>query len=172
MQSILSTVQQLGGRRDRWAAYLPQVMLTYNTRPHSALSSGGIAVSPFMALFNRQPASLFSDKPLSTAFEASMSAGLAVGVKARLNHHLNEHTANRASREALSDANDDAASAADSPLVCSPLSGQTYGADVHSSRGGRPTWSDCARPSLRIGRWVAPWLDRMVPGPQPHAQTA
>ena len=133
MQSILSTVQQLGGRRDRWAAYLPQVMLTYNTRPHSALSSGGIAVSPFMALFNRQPASLFSDKPLSTAVEASMSAGLAVGVKARLNHHLNEHTANRASREALSDANDDAASAADSPLELSQHTGLTalsYGAMI------------------------------------------
>ena len=119
MQSILSTVQQLGGRRDRWAAYLPQVMLTYNARPHSALSSGGIAVSPFMALFNRQPSSLFSDKPLSTAFEASMSAGLAVGVKARLNHHLNEQNANRASREASSDADDDAASAAHSLLELS-----------------------------------------------------
>ena len=30
------------------------------------------------------------------------------------------------------------------PCACSPLSGQTYGALVHSSRGGRPTWSDCA----------------------------
>jgi hypothetical protein len=30
------------------------------------------------------------------------------------------------------------------PCVCSPLSGPTYGADVHSPRGGRPTWSDCA----------------------------
>ena len=29
-----------------------------------------------------------------------------------------------------------------------------------------------AVPSLWIGRWVAPWLVRMVPGPQPHAQTA
>ena len=58
------------------------------------------------------------------------------------------------------------------PCACSPLSGPTYGALVHSSRGGRPTWSDCSRPSLRIGRWVAPWLDRMGPGPQPHAQTA
>ena len=52
------------------------------------------------------------------------------------------------------------------------VSGPTYGADVHSPRGGRPTWSDCSRPSLRIGRWLAPWLDRMGPGPQPHAQTA
>lgn len=139
MQSILSTVQQLGGRRDRWAAYLPQVMLTYNTRPHSALSSGGIAVSPFMALFNRQPASLFSDKPLSTAFEASMSAGLAVGVKARLNHHLNEHTANRASREALSDANDDAASAADSPLELSQHTGISPESPVLTSTSSAAT---------------------------------
>ena len=30
------------------------------------------------------------------------------------------------------------------PCACSPLSGQTYGALVHSSRGGRPTWGDCA----------------------------
>ena len=58
------------------------------------------------------------------------------------------------------------------PWVCSPLSGQTYGAPVHSPRGGPPTWSDCSRPSLRIGRWLAPWLVRMGPGPQPHAQTA
>ena len=58
------------------------------------------------------------------------------------------------------------------PWACSPLSGPTYGADVHSPRGGRPTWSDCSRPSLRIGRWVAPGLDRMGPGPQSHSQTA
>ena len=31
------------------------------------------------------------------------------------------------------------------PCACSPLSGPTYGADVHSPRGGRPTWSDCSR---------------------------
>ena len=30
------------------------------------------------------------------------------------------------------------------PCACGPPSGQTYGALVHSSRGGRPTWSDCA----------------------------
>ena len=38
--------------------------------------------------------------------------------------------------------------------------------------GGRPTWSDCSRPSLRIGRWVAPWLLRMAPGRQLHAHVA
>ena len=39
------------------------------------------------------------------------------------------------------------------PCACSPLSGpsQTYGALVHSSRGGRPTWSACSWPRLHRG---------------------
>ena len=53
------------------------------------------------------------------------------------------------------------------PCACSPLSGPTYGADVHSSCGGRPTWSDCSRPSLQIGRRWHRGSIAWYPGPNP-----
>ena len=51
------------------------------------------------------------------------------------------------------------------PCACSPLSGPTYGADVHSPRGGRPTWSDCAGRRCGLDGGFAPWVVRMAPGP-------
>ena len=53
------------------------------------------------------------------------------------------------------------------PCACSPLSGPTYGADVHSSCGGRPTWSECSRPSLQIGRRWHRGSIAWYPGPNP-----
>ena len=51
------------------------------------------------------------------------------------------------------------------PCACSPLSGQTYGALVHSSRGGRLTWSDCAdrRCGLDDGAGSLPTLSFSTP---------
>jgi hypothetical protein len=58
------------------------------------------------------------------------------------------------------------------PCACSPLSGQTYGAFVHSPCGGRPTWSDCGgrRCGLDGGlhRGSFAWHQGLDPTLKPH----